>query len=86
MTEMSTITINVTAEQRQRLEYLAKTYEYESVEAYALWIIEQVIEEPTEEEILEDIRASFREALNGETFSISELDRLLNEDDEKGNL
>lgn len=82
MTEMTTLTINVTAEQRQRLEYLAKTYDFESVEAYVHSIIEQVIEEPTEEEILQDIRASLREALNGETIPASELHRLLDEDNE----
>ncbi|MBA3869503.1 MAG: hypothetical protein H0X30_10140 [Anaerolineae bacterium] len=82
MTELTSLTINVTAEQRQRLEYLAKTYNYESAETYALSIIEQVLEEPTKEEILEGIRISLREALNGETIPASELHRLLTEDDE----
>lgn len=82
MTEMSTITINLTVEQRQRLEYLAKTYEYENREAYVLSIIEQVIEEPTEEEILEGLRVSFRQALNGETFPIEDVWTELETDDE----
>lgn len=83
MTEMTTITVNVTAEQRQRLEYLAKTYGYESVEAYALSIIEDVLEEPTKEEILEDIRVSFRQALNGETIPIEDLWTELEADDDE---
>lgn len=83
MTEMTTITVNVTTEQRQRLEYLAKTYEYESVEAYALSIIEDVLEEPTKEEILEDIRVSFRQALNGETIPIEDLWTELEADDDE---
>ncbi len=82
MSELTSLTINLTAEQRQRLEYLAKTYKYESVEAYAHSIIEQLLEEPTEEEILEGLRISLREVLNGETIPASELHRLLDEDDE----
>lgn len=83
MSELTSLTINVTSEQRQRLEYLSKTYEYESVEAYVLSIIEQVLEEPTKEEILEGLRVSFRQALNGETIPIEDVLAELEADDEE---
>lgn len=83
MTSVEPLTINITPELRQRIEYFAKTHGYETVDAYALAVLEQAVEEPTEEEILEDIRVSFREALNGETFPIEDvLAELEAEDDQ----
>ncbi|MCA0455609.1 MAG: hypothetical protein LCI00_16660 [Chloroflexi bacterium] len=73
MTELIPLTINLLEEQYKRLEYLAKTYGYETVEAYAMAVIEEVLDEPTKEEILEDIRISFREASRGETIPIEDV-------------
>jgi hypothetical protein len=73
MTTLAPLTINVTPEQREKIEHLAEINGYETADEYALAILEQFIEEPTEEEILEDIRVSFREALNGETFPIEDV-------------
>ena len=70
MTALTPLTIQLTSEQREKIEHLAEINGYESADEYALAILEQFIEEPTEEEILEDIRVSFREALTGETFPI----------------
>jgi hypothetical protein len=83
MSTLVPLTINVTSEQLKRLGYLARHYRYATVEEYVLAVLEEVVEEPTKEEILEDLRVSFRQALNGETIPASELHRLLSEDDDK---
>ena len=83
MTTLAPLTINFTPEQREKIEHLAEINGYDTADAYALAILEQFIEEPNEEEILEDIRASFREALNGQTIPIEDvLAELEAEDDE----
>lgn len=83
MTSLAPLTINVTPEQRQKIEHLAEINGYDTADAYALAILEQFIEEPTEEEILEDIRISFSEALSGQTIPIEDvLAELEAEDDE----
>ena len=83
MTTLAPLTINITPEQRQKIEHLAEINGYDTADAYALAILEQFIDEPTEEEILEDIRESFREAFDGQTIPIEDvLAELEAEDDE----
>ena len=82
MTTAHVITIQLTSEQQQRLKYIAETNDFQNPDEYVQWLVESIIEEPTKEEILEDLRISLREAFSGQTIPASELYRLLNEDDE----
>ena len=76
------LTINLTSEQLQKIEHLAEINGYDTVDAYALSVMEQLIDEPTKEEILEDIRISFHEALRGETIPIEDVLAELEADDD----
>lgn len=73
MTRLMPLTLNVTPEQHEKIEHLAEINGYDTAEAYALFVMEQLIDEPTKEEILEDIRVSFRQALRGETIPIEDV-------------
>ena len=50
MTTLAPLTINITPEQRQKIEHLAEINGYDTADAYALAILEQFIDEPTEEQ------------------------------------
>ena len=73
MTTATPLTLHVTPEQRQKIEHLAEVNGFQSPEDYLLSIFETLIEEPTKEDVLEDIRISFREALNGQTIPVAEM-------------
>ncbi len=73
MATLAPLTINITPEQRQKIEHLAEINGYDTADAYASAVLEQLIDEPTKEEILEDIRISFREALSGQTVPVAQM-------------
>ncbi len=83
MTIAEPITLNVTSEQRQTIEHLAEINGYETADAYALSVMELLIEETAiKQELLEGLRQSIHEMRTGQTVPASELHRLLSEDDE----
>jgi len=83
MTTAEPITLNVTSEQRQQIEHLAEVNGYETVDDYALSVMELWIKETAiKQELLEGLRQSIHEMRTGQTVPASELHRLLSEDDE----
>ena len=83
MTISAPLTINVTLEQRQKIEHLAEINGYETADDYASSVMEILIEElAIKDELLEGLRQSIHEMRIGQTVPASELHRLLTEDDE----
>ena len=83
MTALAPLTINVTPEQREKIEHLAEINGYDTADAYALSVMELWIEEAAiKEELLVGLRQSIHEMRTGQTVPASELHRLLSEDDE----
>jgi hypothetical protein len=83
MTTLTPLTINVTPEQREKIEHLAEINGYETADDYASSMMELLIEEAAiKEELLEGLRQSIHEMRTGQTVPASELHRLLTEDDE----
>ena len=83
MTWLAPLTINVTPEQRQKIEHLAELNGYDTTDAYAQSVMELWIEEAAvKEELLEGLRQSIHDMRSGQTVPASELHRLLTEDDE----
>jgi hypothetical protein len=72
------LTIDVTDEQRARIETLARQHGYDTPGAYLLSLVE---EEPTKEELFEEFREGWRDAMTGNTIPASKLRDFLNSDD-----
>jgi hypothetical protein len=83
MTTATPLTLHVTPEQRQKIEHLAEVNGYETPDDYLLSVIESLIEDPTKEEVLEDLRVSFREAFSGQTIPVAEMLADLEADDDE---
>jgi hypothetical protein len=76
MAEKVTLTINVTPEERQRIEELAQQRGYAAPGDYLLALVESDAEEfdfETREGLVAGLRESFHQAVKGNTRPISEL-------------
>jgi hypothetical protein len=76
MPDKVVLTINVTPEQRQRIEALAQERGYPSPDDYLLALVELDAEdedELTKEELLANLRQGLDEALRGEVYPIETL-------------
>jgi hypothetical protein len=80
MSDKIALTIDVTPEQRERIEHLAHQHGFDTPSEYLLSLVEsdlEVDEEETKEQILEEFRQGWRAAMNGETIPASELSSTL---------
>jgi hypothetical protein len=83
MADKESLVIDVTSEERQRLEELAREYGFDTPGEYLLSLVELGApdEEDTHEAILESFRQGWREAMSGQTIPASELWNALQDDD-----
>ncbi len=78
MTEREMLVIDVTPEERQRIEARARQHGYPTAREYLLALVEadeeiDDLDLDTREGLLSGVRASLRQAIKGETRPVSEL-------------
>jgi len=73
MSDKVMLTIDVTPDERARLEALAHEYGYNTPGEYLLALVELVAEDDDEENPIEAFRQSWHEAMTGQTYSVSTL-------------
>ena len=71
MLDKVTLTIDVTPEERQRIEDRARQHGFASPGEYLLSLVEE--DEPTKEELLNSFREGWAAAMNGDTIPASKL-------------
>jgi len=82
MTDKVVLTIDLTPEDRQRIEELAQRRGYNAASDYLLALVELDEEEFDEKQILlDDLRQSIHEAMTGQTVPASELRALLDDEE-----
>jgi predicted transcriptional regulator len=79
---MFSVTITLTEEQQKRAETLAHQHGFSRSDEYLHSLIEDALEgEPTDDEIIDALKDSLREAKRGEGMSVEEFRRWMSEDD-----
>jgi hypothetical protein len=81
MTDKVSLTIDITLEERQRIENRARQHGFDTPTDYLLSLVED--DEPTKEELLAELRESIREAESGQIIPASEFLTVLEATDVK---
>ena len=76
---MSDLVIQVTDEQRQRIEEQARLQGFDTPGAYLLSLVEE--DEPTKEDLLEGFREGWAAAMKGDTIPASQLREFIERDE-----
>ncbi len=76
---MSDLVIQVTDEQRQRIEERARQHGFETLTDYLLSLVEE--DEPTKEELLDGFREGWAAAMSGDTIPASKLREFIERDE-----
>lgn len=73
MSTPSQIVLEITTEERQRLEAQAQKRGYEELSAYLLALVDADIQDEEAEDPVEGFREGWRDVMNGNTYPISTL-------------
>jgi hypothetical protein len=79
MSEKITLMIDVTPEERQRIENLARQHGFDTPGEYLLSLVEE--DKPTKEELINGFREGWAAAMKGDTIPASKLREFVESDE-----